>query len=94
MYYLKFLMPETMKLHGNNKSKITKDKNGENGSPLEITEVVFPGGKYLSPGSPEDVPLQRPQKVPQKIVTWRYQIGTFLVYPNLTFQGRPESTSQ
>ena len=29
-YYLEVLMPETMKLHGSNKSKITKDKNGEN----------------------------------------------------------------
>ena len=28
-YYLKFLRPETMKLTVSNKSKITKDKNGE-----------------------------------------------------------------
>ena len=30
-----------MKLLGNTKSKITKDKNGENVSQLEITEVVL-----------------------------------------------------
>ena len=29
-YYLKLLVPETMKLLGSTKSKITKDKNGEN----------------------------------------------------------------
>ena len=40
-YYLVVLMPETMKLPGSNKSKITKDKNGENVPHLEITEVVF-----------------------------------------------------
>ena len=34
-------MPETMKLLGNNKSKNTKDKNGENVPMLEITEVVL-----------------------------------------------------
>ena len=30
-----------MKLLGTNKCKITKDKNGENGPNLEITEVVL-----------------------------------------------------
>ena len=34
-------MPETMKLFGSNKSKINKDKNGENVLNLEITEVVL-----------------------------------------------------
>ena len=34
-------MPETMKLLGNTKSKINKDKNGENVPHLEITEVVL-----------------------------------------------------
>ena len=34
-------MPETMKLHENTKSKMTKDKNGENVPHLEITEVVL-----------------------------------------------------
>ena len=40
-YYLKLLMPETMKLLGSTKSKITKNENGENESHLEITEVVL-----------------------------------------------------
>ena len=39
-YYLELLMPETTKLLGNTKSKITKDKHGENVSHLKITEVV------------------------------------------------------
>ena len=34
-------MPEMMKLLGSNKSKITKDKNGENVPNLKITEVVL-----------------------------------------------------
>ena len=34
-------MPETMKLLGSTKSKINKDKNGENVPHLEITEVVL-----------------------------------------------------
>ena len=40
-YYLELLTPETMKLLGSTKSKITKDKTGENVSHLEITEVVL-----------------------------------------------------
>ena len=40
-YYLKLLTPETMKLLGTTKSKITKDENGENVPHLEITEVVL-----------------------------------------------------
>ena len=40
-YYLELLTPETMKLLGSTKSKITKDENGENVSHLEITEVVL-----------------------------------------------------
>ena len=40
-YYLKLLTPERMKLLGSTKSKITKDKNGENVPYLEITEVVL-----------------------------------------------------
>ena len=35
-YYLDLLTPETMKLLGNTKSKITKYKNGENLPHLEI----------------------------------------------------------
>ena len=40
-YYLELLTPETTKLLGKSESKITKDKNGENVSCLEITEVVL-----------------------------------------------------
>ena len=40
-YYLELLRPETMKLLGSTKNKITKDKNGENVPDLEITEVVL-----------------------------------------------------
>ena len=40
-YYLELLSPETMKLLGSTKSKITKDKHGENVPYLEITEVVL-----------------------------------------------------
>ena len=39
-HYLKLLTPETMKLLGSAKRKITKDENGENVPHLEITEVV------------------------------------------------------
>ena len=40
-YSLELLTPETMKLLGSIKNKITKDKNGENVPHLEITEVVL-----------------------------------------------------
>ena len=40
-YYLELLTPETMKLLGSTKNRITKDKNGENVPHLEITEVVL-----------------------------------------------------
>ena len=40
-YYLEYLTPETMKLLGSTESKITKDKNGENMSHLQMTEVVL-----------------------------------------------------
>ena len=40
-YCLELLMRETMKLLGSTKSKITKDKIGENSPHLEITEVVL-----------------------------------------------------
>ena len=35
------LSPETMKLLGSTKSNLTKNKNGENVSHLEITEVII-----------------------------------------------------
>ena len=34
-------MPETMKLHGSTKSKVTKDEYDKNVPCLEITEVVL-----------------------------------------------------
>ena len=40
-YSLELLTPETMKLLGSTKNKITKDKNGENVHHLQITEVVL-----------------------------------------------------
>ena len=40
-YYLKLLMPETMKLLGSTKNKLTKDKNGENVPHLDIIKVVL-----------------------------------------------------
>ena len=40
-YFLELLTPETMKLLESTKSKITKDKNGENVPYSEITEVVL-----------------------------------------------------
>ena len=40
-YYLKLLPPETKKLLGSTKRKITKDENGENVPLFEITEIVF-----------------------------------------------------
>ena len=40
-YYIELLTPETMKLLGSTKSKITKNENDENVLHLEITEVVL-----------------------------------------------------
>ena len=40
-YYLELLTPETMKLLGSTKSKITKDKNAENVPHLEIVELLL-----------------------------------------------------
>ena len=40
-YSLELLTPKTMKLLGSTENKITKNKNGENVSHLEITEVVL-----------------------------------------------------
>ena len=41
VYYLEPFTPETTKIYENTKSKITKDKNGENIPRLEITKVVL-----------------------------------------------------
>ena len=40
-YYLELLTPEIMKLLGSTKTKINKDKNGENVPHLETNEVVL-----------------------------------------------------
>ena len=40
-YYLELLIPETMKLLGSTKSKITKNENGENVPRLEVIEVAL-----------------------------------------------------
>ena len=40
-YTLELLTPETIKLLGSTKNKITKDKNGENVPHLNITELVL-----------------------------------------------------
>ena len=40
-HFLELLTPETMKILGSTKSKITKNENGENVPRLEITEVVL-----------------------------------------------------
>ena len=41
VYYLERVTPEAIKLLGSTKSKITKNKNGENVPNLGITEVVL-----------------------------------------------------
>ena len=41
VYYLELLTPETMKLLGSTKSKVTKVENGENVPYLGITKVVL-----------------------------------------------------
>ena len=40
-YYLELLTPETIKLLGSTKNKITKNKNGENVPHLEVVELVL-----------------------------------------------------
>ena len=40
-YYIELLTPETMKLVGSTKSKITKNENGENVPNFEITKAVL-----------------------------------------------------
>ena len=40
-YYLQLLTPETMKLLGSTKSKITKDENGEKMPHLKTTEIIL-----------------------------------------------------
>ena len=40
-YYLELFTPETMKLRGSTKTKINKNKNGENVPQLEINRVIL-----------------------------------------------------
>ena len=47
-YSLELLKKETMKLLGSTKNKLTKDKNGENVPPLEITEVLLVHCKLIN----------------------------------------------
>ena len=48
-YYFELLKPETMKLLGSTKSKITKDENNKNFSHLQITEVILVHCSNISP---------------------------------------------
>ena len=47
-YYLELLTPESMKLLGSTKSKITKDENGENVPHLEVTGVILIHGNIVN----------------------------------------------
>ena len=53
-YSLELLTPETMKLLESTKNKITKDKNRENVSHLEITEVVLVHCNIVNNDYPKD----------------------------------------
>ena len=53
-YSLELLTPETMKLLESTKNKITKDKNGENVSHLQITEVVLVHCNIVNNDYPKD----------------------------------------
>ena len=47
-------MPETIKLIGSTKSRITKDKNAENFPCLEITEVALVHCNIVNSGCQQD----------------------------------------
>ena len=53
-YSLELLTPETMKLLGSTKNKITRDKNGENVPHLEIAEVVLVHCDIVNNGYQQD----------------------------------------
>ena len=53
-YTLELLKPETMKLLGSTKSKISEDKNGENVTRLEITKVVLVHCNMVNNGYQQD----------------------------------------
>ena len=44
--HIKLLEPETMKLLGGNRNKISKDETGENATHLEVTELLLLHCKY------------------------------------------------
>ena len=53
-YSLELLTPETMKLLGSTKNKITKNKNGENVPHLAIAEVVLVHCNIINNDYPQD----------------------------------------
>ena len=53
-YYLKLLMPETMRLLGSIDNNITKDKDSENINKLEIVEVVLVHCKIVTSNYQQD----------------------------------------
>ena len=53
-YYVELLMSPTMKFLGSTKSKINKDKNGENVTHLEITKVVLVHCNIVNNGYQQD----------------------------------------
>ena len=53
-YYLELLAPEAIEFLGRTKSKITKDKNGENVPHLEITELVLVHCNLVNNGYQQD----------------------------------------
>ena len=53
-YSLELLTPQTMELLGSTENKITKDKNCENVSHLEITEVILVHCHIVNNGYQQD----------------------------------------
>ena len=53
-YYVELLMSPTMTFLGSTKSKINKDKNGENVPHLEITKVVLVHCNIVNNGCQQD----------------------------------------
>ena len=53
-YYLKLLMPETMRLLGSIDNNITKDKDSKNINKLEIVEVVLVHCKIVTSNYQQD----------------------------------------
>ena len=53
-YYIKLLSPESIKLFGSTKIKITKDENSKNMPELEINEVALGHCNMLNNGYEQD----------------------------------------